>query len=229
MVRKTTPNNQERVDVEAKTYRDGEWLRDQYHGEGRSGAELAEQCGVATTTIYEWMDRHGVERRGQKDAARQFLQENEIWMEKDLDPITDDSIQLTEGDAAYIAGLLDGEGCIRIYERAEEGRDGHITKLTISNTDRKVIDWLTETVGMGDVYEEKADNGRNKPILRWVVNSREDLWKLIVAVEDHLRIKREEAMLLKAFIRARHRNITEGIDTSKSERAIAQRCMEAKA
>jgi transposase len=40
-----------------------EWLREQYHEQKKSALEIADECEVVTSTIYSWMDRHGIERR----------------------------------------------------------------------------------------------------------------------------------------------------------------------
>lgn len=44
-------------------YRDSDWLREQYHGEGKTQQEIAEACGVSPTTIRKWMRRHDIETR----------------------------------------------------------------------------------------------------------------------------------------------------------------------
>lgn len=46
-----------------RPYRDAEWLREQYHAEGLTQREIAEECGVVPCTIRRWMKRHGIETR----------------------------------------------------------------------------------------------------------------------------------------------------------------------
>lgn len=46
-----------------RKYHDEDWLREQYFGEGKPGTQIAEECGVSAHTIYEWMDKHGIERK----------------------------------------------------------------------------------------------------------------------------------------------------------------------
>ena len=61
-------------------------------------------------------------------------------------------------DAAYIAGLFDGEGSVtyKQYMETKKGRDGKQYKakcwriaLEISMTDKSVLIWLHETLGCG--------------------------------------------------------------------------------
>ena len=58
------------VEVIESPWRDGEWLREQYHGLGKSISQIAEECGVSDRTIRRWMDRHDIERRSMSEAKR---------------------------------------------------------------------------------------------------------------------------------------------------------------
>ena len=53
-----------------RLYQNEEWLRREYHGNGRTLSDMADECGVTGTTIGDWMDRHGIERRDQKAAQQ---------------------------------------------------------------------------------------------------------------------------------------------------------------
>lgn len=52
-----------------KAYRDEQVLRDMYHGDGLNQAKMAAEFGVGQSTVAYWMDKHGIERRG--NAERQ--------------------------------------------------------------------------------------------------------------------------------------------------------------
>jgi len=49
-----------------KKHHDASWLREQYYEQKQSVPEIAERCDVVAQTIYDAMDRHGIER----DATR---------------------------------------------------------------------------------------------------------------------------------------------------------------
>lgn len=53
-----------------KLYRDETWLREQYHDNGRTMKDMAGECDVTSTTIGDWMDRNGIERRDQIEAQQ---------------------------------------------------------------------------------------------------------------------------------------------------------------
>lgn len=46
-----------------RRYHDAEWLREKYHEEGMTQAEIAEECGVSPRAIRKWMKRHDIPRR----------------------------------------------------------------------------------------------------------------------------------------------------------------------
>ena len=65
-------------------------------------------------------------------------------------------------DAAYIAGLFDGEGCVTCKQKKTKRADrgGKIynqwyIRCEISMTDKAVIDWLHETLGFGWSAEKR--------------------------------------------------------------------------
>lgn len=49
-------------------HKDEEWLREKYVQEQRSTNDIAEECGVGKTTVIYWLDKHGIERRNQREA-----------------------------------------------------------------------------------------------------------------------------------------------------------------
>lgn len=57
--------------------RDGDKLRELYHGEGLSGHKIAERVGVTQPTVALWMHRHGIEARGRGLAG----EDNPRWCE----------------------------------------------------------------------------------------------------------------------------------------------------
>jgi len=54
----------------SKKYHDPEWLREKYHGEIMTLKEIADECGVSRTTISDWLDRHSIDKRTQKETQR---------------------------------------------------------------------------------------------------------------------------------------------------------------
>ena len=65
---------------------------------------------------------------------------------------------MTENDAAYIAGLFDGEGRIDFTNRKEKKRSGTYNcrrvSMEVTMTDQSVIRWMHEVLGVGTVVKK---------------------------------------------------------------------------
>ena len=81
---------------------------------------------------------------------------------------------MTSEEAAYIAGLFDGEGTItykKYFERKKKGNKVNRYKcwrisMEIAMTDESVLIWLTEVLGCGTLNKKPRKNG-HKMQYRW--------------------------------------------------------------
>ena len=77
-------------------------------------------------------------------------------------------------DAAYLAGLFDGEGSIyfkktRQKKHQRPGKPIHnvmVIRMEIAMTDKSVLEWVWETTGVGAFGSKKVKEGY-KPQWRW--------------------------------------------------------------
>lgn len=56
----------------------------------------------------------------------------------------------TELEYSYLAGLIDGEGCIGLYEHINKKKQWTNTfnmQFSITNTDKNIIEWIQKTFG----------------------------------------------------------------------------------
>lgn len=83
----------------------------------------------------------------------------------------------------YLAGLMDGEGCIT--------RSGGRLRVQIAMTDEPVIRWLGE---MGGTVKERAVVGNRRRCWGWLLLAQADVLAFLVAVSPHMRVKREAAL-----------------------------------
>lgn len=98
---------------------------------------------------------------------------------------------LTEVQAAYLAGLVDGEGSIMLNPRA----GGSITsRVVISNTHRGVLDWVAETTGIGNVQAHRPQDARHRAGWMWVTNG-DGALSLLEQIRPYMIIKTEQADL----------------------------------
>src|SRR3990167_10020767 len=73
---------------------------------------------------------------------------------------------LTDVEAAYIAGRVDGEGSIRLRQNGDQMSD----EMNVTNTDRAVLDWLRERLGGHVVVHAKA-GPRHRQSFRWIATT----------------------------------------------------------
>jgi hypothetical protein len=94
----------------------------------------------------------------------------------------------------YIAGFIDGEGCIGIYKN-----DNQIyPRLAITNTNREILAMLQLQFG-GYLHAAKINKDKNyKPSYVWCLSSSKCI-NLIKKIEPLLIIKRSQALLLMAY------------------------------
>lgn len=57
-------------------WKDAETLRNLYHGERLTAAEVGERLGCHKGTVVYWMEKHGIERRDQVDEYRRSRRQN---------------------------------------------------------------------------------------------------------------------------------------------------------
>jgi len=108
---------------------------------------------------------------------------------------------------AYLAGLIDGEGCICISKNHPVDKRGKVPRthvqynleLTITNTNLSIIRWLSE-------YAEgrRVTKGRRKPqwktAYNWRATSREHLRSTLEVVLPFLQAKKRQAVIALAFL-----------------------------
>lgn len=112
---------------------------------------------------------------------------------------------LSLADAAYLAGMMDGEGSIMLFER-----DKSISlRVSCANTFKPVLDWIQQTTGVGSVRggtPEKPD--KHKRGFQWQTHSNLAL-VVLEGIMPHLKIKKEQARIA---IEVQKRNMAKTID-----------------
>jgi len=63
---------------------DADWLHKQYVEKGMWCEEIAEECGCAVSTVYEWLCKHSIETRG-KGGGKERIRENMVADDRLLD------------------------------------------------------------------------------------------------------------------------------------------------
>ncbi len=103
---------------------------------------------------------------------------------------------LSDFDKGYIAGLLDGEGCI--HTRTDTKKGGHFPwtrgRIVISNTDRDVLQYVMDTLKIGTIVESSNSLKRgNKLCFQWTVQNIPGAFGVACEFIGVLRIKKQAA------------------------------------
>jgi hypothetical protein len=101
---------------------------------------------------------------------------------------------LTQAQAAYLAGFVDGEGSILMHGRGT----GVALRLSVANTNLAVLEWCRSMTGVGNIVSRVRVNARHKAVHQWMVNS-QAAQSVLEQIEPFLIIKTEQARLAIAF------------------------------
>jgi hypothetical protein len=121
----------------------------------------------------------------------------------------------------YLAGLVDGEGCLSICRDVNAKGPNYFVVFSIANRDGAIMDWLFGTFG-GAVYTKsnKGFNGERIPIYEWRLY-RDHAVPIVKRILPFLRIKRHQA---EVWLRMAERmSVRRGGRTKLSEHEIDER------
>ncbi len=99
---------------------------------------------------------------------------------------------LTETEKAYLAGFLDGEGCIGIYKRNRYKVPQYILEVTIVNTNKEVIDWIQKRV-KGNIRVRRHSEWKTRWI--WSINTRDPIHRFLNDILPFLIVKKKNASI----------------------------------
>jgi len=110
---------------------------------------------------------------------------------------------LSDFDLGYVCGLIDGEGYIGFVstQRGKNQPQYVAPRLTVTNKDISVLEWLKQTLGIGGIASNIYPRGDGA--YTFYVGKRCDLEPLLETVASHLKIKKKQALLMLNFLRSR--------------------------
>jgi hypothetical protein len=114
------------------------------------------------------------------------------------------TIDISDVDASYIAGIIDGEGSFNI---SPGGGKRLNVGLTVGNTYKPMVDKLLEDTNVGTVYPHQYREGQNNTLWIWAVNSRVHLVVLLPKLIPYLIAKKRQAELVLKFCQRRVKGI----------------------
>ncbi len=72
---------------------------------------------------------------------------------------TGNSLKVAE--AAYIAGLIDGDGTVTLTRKHRN--ENRQLAVTISNTDKKLLDYVLDIIGVGKITNKRTSRPPSHP------------------------------------------------------------------
>src|SRR5258706_6119918 len=113
--------------------------------------------------------------------------------------------RLNPETAAYLAGLVDGEGSITLS--AEHRGERRRIVVSISNTDRSLLEFVRECIGAGRITAKRTYSERHTPSFAYKVTNRQalDLLSQIASYLKTYRAKRAE-MAIQHYVALTPRN-----------------------
>lgn len=100
-------------------------------------------------------------------------------------------------DLAYMAGIVDGEGCIAIERYVSKGHGYYRAKLRVANTNKELLEFLKLYFG-GTISNFGKRSPNQKPAYMWAIPG-ETAIKCIKALLPYLFLKRPQAQLAIKF------------------------------
>lgn len=106
--------------------------------------------------------------------------------------------RLTETDKAYIAGIFDGEGCIGYYNANpnKEGTPYCHPSVNVTNTDKEVIMWLQEIIGVGRSAVIKFKDGKRRTAYQWQLAKKQQVQEFLEVIRPYLKVKAAQVDVL---------------------------------
>ena len=110
---------------------------------------------------------------------------------------------LTKPEIAYIAGLIDGEGCIMII-KSKKYPGSSLLQLHVTNTFYPVLEFLFNKLG-GHINHKRVQNN-NKPCWVWLIRGLRAM-KVLEIVQPYLIIKKDKAIEVISFYKEKFANV----------------------
>jgi len=112
---------------------------------------------------------------------------------------------LYDCEAAYLAGLIDGEGTVTLCRKHRN--ENRQLCVSISSTERQMLEWVVATTGVGKITSKRIASKRHSPSFTYAVYNRQAL-SLLEQTQTWLKTyKRMRAVLiLEQYLRLTPRN-----------------------
>lgn len=111
---------------------------------------------------------------------------------------------VSKTDLAYMGGIIDGEGSVRIFKSViRDNYDNYKCTTNVTNTDKRLLDWIKNTFKIGWIQSRKFQSQKWKQSWAWILRT-EEIKAFLPLVLPYLLIKQEHAkMVLEMLSKAK--------------------------
>lgn len=108
-------------------------------------------------------------------------------------------------DRAYIAGLIDGEGTITLVRKHRN--ENRQLAVSISNTDRRLLDFVFITIGAGKITNKRTTSAAHTLSFTYAIYNRQAL-RLLEQIHPYLRTYKADRckLILRDYLLLTPRN-----------------------
>lgn len=121
---------------------------------------------------------------------------------------------LSPVDAGYVAGIIDGEGTVTLARR--HARDRRQLVVSVSSTERCILEWLQDTIGVGKITGKRVTSDSHAPGFAYSISNRQalDLLRQVAALLRSYKKDRVQ-MALADYVALTPRNGKYSVDLSR--------------
>ena len=130
--------------------------------------------------------------------------------------------QLNEAEAAYIAGIIDGEGTVTLTVK-QKGGMRHLV-VCVSNNELRMLEYLVTTIGAGKITRKRHYEVHHAPSFTYTITNRQAL-ALLGQVTTYMQTyKRDRAELVLAeYVNVTPRNGRYNIETREQRQNFEEK------
>ncbi|MCW8828592.1 MAG: LAGLIDADG family homing endonuclease [Gammaproteobacteria bacterium] len=112
---------------------------------------------------------------------------------------------LSNIDAAYIAGLIDGEGTITLTRKHRN--ENRQLAVTISNTEKDLLEYVLKTIGAGKITNKRTTRAHHTPSFTYALYNRQ-AFNLLAQIHPYLKTYkvRRARLILSDYLSLTPRN-----------------------
>lgn len=118
---------------------------------------------------------------------------------------------LTATEAAYLAGIFDGEGSVYLVARKAPNRRSHlfVAEMTVAGSSMALMNWLANTTGNGRIYVSQKPEENHKQVYSWQLAPRQ-IRHILPQIAPYLQVKAQQAALMLEYFEIQARGARKG-------------------